>query len=318
MSKLDQFKYVAGNYSTQLAMRYVWTSIVSGMGGITGKYPASTYSKTSELTYRMLGKKFEDFISPWRHATDKAESFSDDEVPPAWTCWFQGLDTAPPMIQKLVNIQEQHLPDFDYHVITENNFDSFVDLPGYIIDAVQEGRITKTHFTDILRAALLREHGGLWLDATVLVTSNISRECVQSPFFTLKGLNMDFPGGAVYPEVAFWEGYFIAGKKNALFYNFMYEFFLEYWKQEPSLVQYLLINQVAKLGIRNISVVGEEFASIPETNQSCELLGPRLIGDEALQQFPLYEDGTTIFKLSRHTAYNPESLELVLKHAMES
>lgn len=318
LNKLKRFKYVSKEYSPTLATLYSLSIIATRLGKLTGWYPGALYRAAACRTGSMVLAKYRDFIEAWSGKSETATDFAAGTRPPAWVCWLQGYEQAPDLVKRLIDIQKRHLPEYDYHLITTKNLDSFVDLPGFIFDAAKEGRITPVHFTDILRAALLRDHGGLWLDATLLVTHNISLDYVNYPFFSIKGLNMDFPGGVMFPEVGFWEGYFIAGKKNALFYDFMYNFFLEYWKGEDQLVQYFLINQVAKLGIRHIATLAREYATIPQTNQSCELLSPRLIKSEPLLDLPQYGDGTSVFKLSRRASYNQESLKRILLSAADT
>ena len=41
-----------------------------------------------------------------------------------------------------------------------------------------------THFSDIIRMALLSKYGGYWIDSTYLVTSPLTK--VNTSFFTLK------------------------------------------------------------------------------------------------------------------------------------
>ena len=47
-------------------------------------------------------------------------------------------------------------------------------MPDYIIRKQQSGEIDLTHFSDILRMMLLAQHGGIWMDSTLLIPSNTS------------------------------------------------------------------------------------------------------------------------------------------------
>jgi hypothetical protein len=48
------------------------------------------------------------------------------------------------------------------------------------------GKMTVTHFSDILRFNLLKNNGGLWLDATIFVNKPIP-EKYFTPIFTCSG-----------------------------------------------------------------------------------------------------------------------------------
>ena len=89
-----------------------------------------------------------------------------------WTCWFQGMEQAPDIVKKCNQVlrQKENVPIV---VLTDENFTDYVDLPQFILDKYKQGIISPTHFSDILRTALLYQHGGIWIDSTILLMKPI-------------------------------------------------------------------------------------------------------------------------------------------------
>ena len=51
---------------------------------------------------------------------------------------------------------------FQYTIITKDNWQQYMELPNHIIEKVENGKITLTHFSDIIRAELIKNYGGVW------------------------------------------------------------------------------------------------------------------------------------------------------------
>lgn len=56
-------------------------------------------------------------------------------------------------------------------------------LPNFILKKFENGYISITHLSDIIRVLLLYNYGGLWIDSTVLNISSINRKVFDSTFF---------------------------------------------------------------------------------------------------------------------------------------
>ena len=86
---------------------------------------------------------------------------------PVWVFWWQGLESAPARVKACVDSIKRNAANRDVIVITKDNVSKYTDLPDYVFRKLAEGKITLTHFSDILRFNLLKLHGGLWMDATL-------------------------------------------------------------------------------------------------------------------------------------------------------
>jgi hypothetical protein len=122
------------------------------------------------------------------------------------------------------------------------------------------GLISKTHFSDILRMALLSEHGGIWLDATMLVTGTIHQK--NMPFFTIK---REYGGESVSRQR--WTGFCIGGQRNTIVFEFVKFLFFEFWKKYNSLIDYFLIDYAIAVAYDCISSIKKTIDEVPLNNR---------------------------------------------------
>lgn len=79
-----------------------------------------------------------------------------------WMCWFQGWDNAPEIAEHCLKSWKHYNSDWDIVLLDETNYKSHITIDKDLLGL-------KTNFIslgDILRLYLLKEHGGVWADAT--------------------------------------------------------------------------------------------------------------------------------------------------------
>jgi hypothetical protein len=82
-----------------------------------------------------------------------------------WTCWFQGRQNAPELVEKCLASWESLNPGWDFRCLDAETISRYVELDKYI--DLQKQSIMAASLSDILRMLLLHEYGGVWADATV-------------------------------------------------------------------------------------------------------------------------------------------------------
>lgn len=107
----------------------------------------------------------------------------DPTVAPIWVCWLQGEENAPPLVRRCIASIRQHAGKHPVHVLTEENLPSYIDLPSIIWKKRKEGKIQSANFSDVVRMALIYRYGGLWLDATIFCSKQISIGILKKSFF---------------------------------------------------------------------------------------------------------------------------------------
>lgn len=156
-----------------------------------------------------------------------------------WIFWWQGLENAPALVQKCYQSIKENLSDWEIVHITEQNYKKYVSFPDYIIDKLENGQITLTHFSDLLRLELLINHGGLWLDATVLCTSgDIPQSILNADLFVYQAQKPGADGHATI--MSSWCMY---AKTNNNILIVTRELLYDYWKKNKKMDDYFLLHQ---------------------------------------------------------------------------
>ena len=161
-----------------------------------------------------------------------------------WMCWLQGLDNAPEIVQKCVASVKHHMPDYKVQILTSENIFDFVSLPEHIVRKYQKGTISFTHFSDILRTALLVQHGGIWLDATVLLTDELPTQMTETPLFLLQKSKL-----SQIPHMG--SSWFIVANKGNVILKRVLELLYVYWEKENKLRDYYLFHLLFYLVLEN-------------------------------------------------------------------
>jgi hypothetical protein len=208
-----------------------------------------------------------------------------------WICWWDGIDKMPLIVKACYNSVLKYSNGFNVILITKFNFKDFIIIPDNILKKMNMGKITVTHFSDILRMSLLSEYGGLWLDATVLVTGNIElRECA---FFTIKREL----GGDDVPKRR-WTGNCIGGTRNNPLFLFVREFLLEYWKYCDELIDYFLIDYSIMIGYSSIPQIREIIDKTPLCSQEYYILQDNLMTKFSSEYYTNFTKNTIFHKLT--------------------
>lgn len=155
---------------------------------------------------------------------------------PLWICWWQGENNMPPIVKFCWQKIKKNIRNREIILVNKNNYFEYISLPNHILKKFDEGIISITHLSDIIRFSLLYKYGGVWLDATIL----INEECnniISKTFFTIS-----VPDNGAYISKGRWCGFAIGGKKENPFFKFMVESFSAYWEKHDKLVDYYLID----------------------------------------------------------------------------
>ena len=109
-----------------------------------------------------------------------------------WTYWEQGRDNAPPVVQRCFESWEYWNPGWTLQVLDRHTLSRHTDLEQRI-DFSRED-LTVTRRSDLIRASLLRAHGGVWADATVVCSQPLETwltEYMATGFFAFRNPGHD-------------------------------------------------------------------------------------------------------------------------------
>jgi hypothetical protein len=212
-----------------------------------------------------------------------------------WMCWWQGLDDAPEIVRSCVDSVRRNAENREVIIITDENLADYADIPGWFIDLYHEGIVSRTHLSDLLRLTLLAEHGGMWLDATFYCAGPLSGKVYDKPIWTIK--RPDYLHASV--ACGQFANYSLAcDAAHRSIFATVRDFYLEYWRRECFLIDYLLTDYLIVLANKHCSEIAEDFSSIEPNNPQCDEL-VKVLGEPYDEEYwKSLKSETNLFKLT--------------------
>lgn len=226
----------------------------------------------ADWDYLSFTKKVYEYCEK-RYAKDLKAPVSTAELPDRnviWCCWLQGIEQAPEVVKACVRSLEKF--GREIRIITSENYADYVKLPQYIIRKWEEGIISNTHFSDLLRIELLAERGGLWIDATVYCSDPTEMKEV------LEDIDLFAYSFAIRGEMAkfiMFDSWFLyAAVKNPIIEEIR-QMLWDYWKNEDYLMHYFLFHICFSICCRRHE---EEYRKIPVYSmEPCHILQQEML-----------------------------------------
>lgn len=197
----------------------------------------------------------------YKHYGYLLDEYRDAQIPsgknegPIWMFWWQGIDSMPPIVHKCYELANRHAPkNHPVKLLTKDNFEEYVRIPKYILDKLANGKITLTHFSDIVRMSLLFEYGGLWMDATLYTASCLPERLFSQPFFSVRT-----PKKGDWVSRCLWTGFFMGGIKGHPLFGFVRQMFYDYWREHDELLDYFLIDLAIVMAYDNLPQIHESI-----------------------------------------------------------
>ena len=221
-----------------------------------------------------------------------------------WICWLQGLEAAPALVKHCYSSVRQYCADYEVRLITNDNLLTYIHLPEYIVSKYHEGKISFTHFSDILRTCLCLEYGGVWLDATVLLTAPINPIMLNSPLFMFRKSWLQNSPSAI-------SSWFIVARKGHPVLQKTRDLLFEYWREHNSLNDYYLFHLCLTLAINENALLKELFNRMPYFNNAApHSLQFNLQAEFDKEQYDCITQQSSIHKL---TYKNPPIVAITAK-----
>lgn len=212
---------------------------------IRNPFVRQSYKKAYAIAISKMEPYLHNRYSPFmweRRSYYQKKSFEHNRSSIIWFCWLQGLDNTPKIIKACYNSIRCNLPGRDIRVIDEENWNSYVDLPGHIINKWKKKQIPPALFSDLLRLQLLIKYGGTWMDSTVLCTglTKINRQYTENYLDTdLFMFQYTRPGSNRWGGISNW---FITSCTNNEVLMVLRDMLYEYWKDFDFLIDYYMFH----------------------------------------------------------------------------
>ncbi len=240
---------------------------------VNGRSLEDAYSVVTRKVDEVLERRYQSVLERYVDRVKQRETGGEHgyEVPKIiWTAWLQGFDHAPEMVKACVASQRAHFPGYEVRVLDLDNYRQWVDLPQEIEDKYRRGRIPPASFSDLLRLAAVRKHGGIWMDATVYC-SGFGNEKLTSRWQRIMRSELTLfryfrKGETQSIGLSTW---FVATVPEQRNVSAVLDMLLAYWHDYDCLVDYYIIHQFMRMSLRRFpEVVGR----MPRENSFHSLL----------------------------------------------
>ncbi len=170
-----------------------------------------------------------------------------------WQFWGQGVDESThPVVKSSFFSVGLNKGDYERIILNNNTIRDYIDLPDFVYEKLKTNKnYNYAFFSDVLRVSLLSAYGGVWLDATILLTDKIPSEILDSDFFAYqRGKRPDNFDILENQFLYYWcwdknfkvnlLNSFIVAKKNHKIINALKNILLNYWLYEDCMLDYFL------------------------------------------------------------------------------
>jgi hypothetical protein len=214
-----------------------------------------------------------------------------------WFAWLQGETLMPETVRLCYNALRKNANGNTVILVTWENYQNYVTIPPYILEKVNKGIITATHFSDILRMCLLYEHGGLWMDSTVLLTDSL-------PVFSCGFYSPKCPCDS-WQNVneKRWLGFFLYMDRGNILAKLVRSIFFEYWKTKEAMIEYYLIDYCIAIAYDHIPAVRAMIDAVQASNAAPHTLQHHLNDAYDPVLFDELKRASFFYKLSRMGNY---------------
>jgi len=164
-----------------LAFYYVVYPHIRNRGG-----KEKVFLKRHEEIKRFIKREFSDIFERYRRIK-YTNCGVQESILPIWICWLQGETEMPNVVKLCYRSVCANASVRPVRLITLENVDKYIRIPDLVRYNLCK-RVSYTHYADYIRILLLREYGGLWIDASILVTGNITID-TGFAFYSIKQRN---------------------------------------------------------------------------------------------------------------------------------
>jgi len=194
-----------------------------------------------------------------------------------WQFWDNpAKQKTPEIVKASFRTVEKFKGNLEHKILDNSTIGDYSDLPGYVFDRLKKGQMRYAHFSDLLRLNLLKNHGGVWMDATLYMTGFLPEYITREDFFVfLTDKQTRFP-------YSFMQNCFIRAKIGSFLCEAWYLMCVEYWKKESRRIDYFQHQLMFKALVSKNSTAKDLFAKMPHVSEDETL---QLVGNNLLWKF---------------------------------
>ena len=223
------------------------------------------------------------------------------EPAPIWVMWLQGEEAMPEIVKACYASIKANCANHPVKLITSENLKDYINLPEHVFNLLNAGKMTRNAFANLCRLYLIYTYGGLWLDATIFVTSSIPEHIFNLPFYTI---NYDFNLNRRNVSLGRWTTFLLASQAGNILPQFVLEFMSEYWRVKDLLIDYALFDYSIATAYNELSECRNLIDAVPQSNPDLRKLNGLLNSEFNQYKFNELTSSTQFFKLTYKQKFN--------------
>ena len=231
------------------SMGVLWTGVKALLRCVvSGKSLKAAYPAVTERVDEILIERYRHILDENKDRFSKANPNSGKRRESAvsriiWSAWLQGLDNAPEMVNVCLESHQKHLPGYEFRVLDMENYRQWVELPEWVEEKYARGMIPAALFSDVLRVAVLKRYGGVWMDASVLCTG-FDNQQLQKQWTEVENSRFAvfryYRKGDRYPSGL--SNWFIAATPDNVVLTSVYDMLTAYWRDYDCTIDYYMMH----------------------------------------------------------------------------
>lgn len=166
-----------------------------------------------------------------------------NDIYPIWIFWWQGLGNMPELVKICYNSVLENAGQHPVHLITKENYKQYIsELPQLddLLECLHRGNLIYAHFSDVVRCYLLYVYGGVWIDATILLTNKIDNIISNRIFVSGRRQLTNQNKNSIAKGL--WTTYFIFSNKGNLLFKFIDEVLIRQITEKGYIMDYFMLD----------------------------------------------------------------------------
>ena len=197
------------------------------------------------------------------------------------------------------------------------NLKDYINLPEHVFNLLNAGKMTRNAFANLCRLYLIYTYGGLWLDATIFVTSPIPEIIFNLPFYTI---NYGFNANHRNVSLCRWTTFLLAGRAGNIVCRAVLDLLIEYWRVNDTLIDYVLFDYCIATAYEALPECRKLIDAVPCSNTAIQKLQELLNSEFNQDKFNELTSSTQFFKLTYKQKFNKliNNRKTFYAHVLES
>ncbi len=277
------------NFGPRLTFYYIVYPRFGGRKAIFRRH--EEIKRYIKLNFASVLNKYKDAVYP------ESQSFDNRMI---WVCWLQGEANMPEIVRACYKSVRANANGREVVLITNENVEKYISIPKFIKGKVNNGKMSRTHLADYIRISLLKNYGGLWIDATVLVTDKINIDC-KLPFFSIK----QKPDSIHFVSQYRWAVWILgcSPQIGKILFDCLENLFKAYLNKHSLFIDFFLFDYFLAVMYDEIPLVKQLVDNCPYNNPNAYDLGDLLNKEFNEDAFLQLKNNNTFHKLSWKQSY---------------